>query len=68
MSELGCVLYSALDYGLGYAEERELTPPLHALIEHMTSAGELMHLLHALIEHMTSAGELTAYYMLSSST
>uniref|UniRef100_A0A2P2I985 Protein spire-like n=1 Tax=Hirondellea gigas TaxID=1518452 RepID=A0A2P2I985_9CRUS len=38
VSELGWVLYSALDYGLGHAEERELAPPLLNLIEQMTNA------------------------------
>ncbi|KAF2365189.1 KIND domain [Trinorchestia longiramus] len=41
VAELGWVLYSALDYGLGQAEERELSPPLHNLIEQMTSAVRL---------------------------
>ena len=40
VSELGWVLYSALDYGLGCSEERELGPALHTLIYQMTNAGE----------------------------
>ncbi|XP_018019422.1 protein spire-like [Hyalella azteca] len=38
VAELGWVLYSALDYGLGHAEERDLSPPLHSLVEQMISA------------------------------
>ncbi|XP_066937489.1 protein spire isoform X8 [Macrobrachium rosenbergii] len=38
VSELGVILYRALDYGLGSDEERDLSPSLNHLIDLMTSA------------------------------
>ncbi|XP_071539533.1 protein spire homolog 1 isoform X2 [Panulirus ornatus] len=38
VSELGVVLYRALDYSLGSEEERDLSPSLNHLIDLMTSA------------------------------
>ncbi|XP_069949748.1 protein spire homolog 1 isoform X3 [Cherax quadricarinatus] len=39
VSELGVLLYRALDYSLGSDEERDLSPSLNHLIDLMTSAG-----------------------------
>ena len=40
ISELGLVIYSALDFGLKENEERTLTPGLENLLDLMTSLGE----------------------------
>ena len=40
VSELGVLLYRALDFSLGSDEERDLSPSLNHLIDLMTSAGE----------------------------
>ena len=40
ISELGLVIYSALDFGLKEHEERTLTPGLENLLDLMTSLGE----------------------------
>ncbi|XP_054020216.1 protein spire homolog 1 isoform X5 [Dryobates pubescens] len=37
---LGIIIYKALDYGLKDNEERELSPPLEQLIDHMTNSTE----------------------------
>ena len=39
ITELGVVIYSALDFGLREAEERQLTPGLEKLLDLMTSLG-----------------------------
>ena len=39
IAELGVVIYSALDFGLREAEERQLTPGLETLLDLMTSLG-----------------------------
>lgn len=39
ISELGCVIFSALDFGLKENEERTLTPGLDNLLDLMTSFG-----------------------------
>ncbi|MGH0142835.1 UNVERIFIED_CONTAM: hypothetical protein FKN15_036646 [Acipenser sinensis] len=40
IESLGIVIYKALDYGLKETEERELSPPLEHLIDHMTNVVE----------------------------
>ena len=40
ISELGLVIYSALDFGLKENEERTLTPGLENLLDLMTSLGK----------------------------
>ena len=40
ITELGVVIYSALDFGLREAEERQLTPGLETLLDLMTSLGK----------------------------
>ena len=40
ITELGVVIYSALDFGLKEAEERQLTPGLETLLDLMTSLGK----------------------------
>nr|XP_009937248.1 PREDICTED: protein spire homolog 1 [Opisthocomus hoazin] len=40
IESLGIIIYKALDYGLKDNEERELSPPLEQLIDHMTNATE----------------------------
>ncbi|TRY61809.1 hypothetical protein TCAL_17229 [Tigriopus californicus] len=40
ITELGLVIYSALDFGLKENEERTLTPGLENLLDLMTSFGE----------------------------
>ncbi|XP_032079028.1 protein spire homolog 1 isoform X1 [Thamnophis elegans] len=37
IESLGIIIYKALDYGLKENEERELSPPLEQLIDHMTN-------------------------------
>lgn len=37
---MGIIIYKALDYGLKENEERELSPPLEQLIDHMTNTVE----------------------------
>lgn len=37
---MGIIIYKALDYGLKENEERELSPPLERLIDHMTNTVE----------------------------
>ena len=39
ITELGVVIYNALDFGLKEAEERQLTPGLETLLDLMTSLG-----------------------------
>ncbi|XP_042319320.1 protein spire homolog 1 isoform X4 [Sceloporus undulatus] len=40
IESLGIIIYKALDYGLKENEERELSPPLEQLIDHMTNTTE----------------------------
>nr|XP_060631004.1 protein spire homolog 1 [Anolis sagrei ordinatus] len=40
IESLGIIIYKALDYGLKENEERELSPPLEQLIDHMTNVTE----------------------------
>ncbi|XP_026527736.1 protein spire homolog 1 isoform X2 [Notechis scutatus] len=40
IESLGIIIYKALDYGLKENEERELSPPLEQLIDHMTNTVE----------------------------
>ncbi|KAG8133449.1 hypothetical protein E2320_011235 [Naja naja] len=40
IESLGIIIYKALDYGLKDNEERELSPPLEQLIDHMTNTVE----------------------------
>ncbi|XP_027307877.3 protein spire homolog 1 isoform X2 [Anas platyrhynchos] len=40
IESLGIIIYKALDYGLKDNEERELSPPLEQLIDHMTNTTE----------------------------
>ncbi|KAM6277370.1 protein spire homolog 1 isoform 3-T3 [Spheniscus humboldti] len=40
IESLGITIYKALDYGLKDNEERELSPPLEQLIDHMTNTTE----------------------------
>ncbi|XP_010219935.1 PREDICTED: protein spire homolog 1 isoform X2 [Tinamus guttatus] len=40
IESLGIIIYKALDYGLKDNEERELSPPLEHLIDHMTNTTE----------------------------
>ncbi|KAL8182336.1 UNVERIFIED_CONTAM: Protein spire 1 [Gekko kuhli] len=40
IESLGIIIYKALDYGLKENEERELSPPLEQLIDHMTNTIE----------------------------
>ncbi|XP_063182566.1 protein spire homolog 1 isoform X4 [Chroicocephalus ridibundus] len=40
IESLGIIIYKALDYGLKDNEERELSPPLEQLIDHMTNSTE----------------------------
>ncbi|XP_038603134.1 protein spire homolog 1 isoform X2 [Tachyglossus aculeatus] len=40
IESLGIIIYKALDYGLKENEERELSPPLEQLIDHMTNTME----------------------------
>lgn len=40
IESLGIVIYKALDYGLKENEERELSPPLEQLIDHMANTVE----------------------------
>lgn len=40
IESLGIIIYKALDYGLKENEERELSPPLEQLIDHMTNSTE----------------------------
>ncbi|XP_019345951.1 protein spire homolog 1 isoform X1 [Alligator mississippiensis] len=40
IESLGIIIYKALDYGLKENEERELSPPLERLIDHMTNTVE----------------------------
>ncbi|XP_039974289.1 protein spire homolog 1-like [Xiphias gladius] len=40
IESLGIMIYKALDYGLKENEERELSPPLEQLIDHMTNMAE----------------------------
>ncbi|XP_066481762.1 protein spire homolog 1 isoform X2 [Tiliqua scincoides] len=40
IESLGIIIYKALDYGLKETEERELSPPLEHLIDHMTNTVE----------------------------
>lgn len=42
ITELGLVIYSALDFGLKENEERTLTPGLENLLDFMTSLGEFL--------------------------
>lgn len=37
---MGIIIYKALDYGLKENEERELSPPLEQLIDHMANTVE----------------------------
>nr|XP_008162620.1 protein spire homolog 1 isoform X4 [Chrysemys picta bellii] len=41
IESLGIIIYKALDYGLKENEERELSPPLEQLIDHMTNTVEV---------------------------
>ncbi|XP_067404160.1 protein spire homolog 1 isoform X1 [Emydura macquarii macquarii] len=41
IESLGIIIYKALDYGLKENEERELSPPLEQLIDHMTNTVEI---------------------------
>ncbi|KAM7175512.1 protein spire homolog 1 isoform 2-T2 [Macrochelys suwanniensis] len=41
IESLGIIIYKALDYGLKENEERELSPPLEHLIDHMTNTVEV---------------------------
>uniref|UniRef100_A0A8D0B9H1 Spire type actin nucleation factor 1 n=2 Tax=Salvator merianae TaxID=96440 RepID=A0A8D0B9H1_SALMN len=41
IESLGIIIYKALDYGLKENEERELSPPLEQLIDHMTNTTEV---------------------------
>uniref|UniRef100_K7F7P8 Spire type actin nucleation factor 1 n=1 Tax=Pelodiscus sinensis TaxID=13735 RepID=K7F7P8_PELSI len=41
IESLGIIIYKALDYGLNENEERELSPPLEQLIDHMTNTVEV---------------------------
>ncbi|KAK2094731.1 Protein spire 1 [Saguinus oedipus] len=40
IESLGIIIYKALDYGLKENEERELSPPLEQLIDHMANTVE----------------------------
>ena len=40
VAELGFIIYTSLDFGLNDGEERQLSPGIENLLDHMTSLGK----------------------------
>ena len=66
VSELGVLLYRALDFSLASDEERDLSPSLNHLIDLMTSAGELLQASHhPLIVASSITSFLSSFFFIS---